>query len=53
MPIASFDRRIRMLDVKSGRCEKTISEHVGSVKSVYANEEKGMVLSGSFDTSIR
>ena len=53
VPIASIDRRIRLLDVKSGKCEKTIVEHVGSVKSVYTDEKRGFVLSGSYDTTIR
>jgi len=53
VPVASIDRRIRLLDVKSGKCEKTIVEHVGSVKSVYTDESRGFVLSGSYDTTIR
>ncbi|XP_065065479.1 F-box and WD repeat domain containing protein 10B-like [Rhopilema esculentum] len=53
VPVASVDRRIRLLDVKSGRCEKTIVEHVGSVKSVCTDETRGFVLSGSYDTTIR
>ena len=53
VPVASRDRRIRLLDVTSGRCEKLIVEHAGSVKSVYADESMGCVLSGSYDTSIR
>eukprot|EP00794_Sanderia_malayensis_P008816 gene8816-9761_t len=48
-----MDRRIRLLDVKSGRCEKTITEHVGSVKSVCTDESRGFVISGSYDTTIR
>ena len=53
VPVASIDRRIRLLDVKSGKCEKTIVEHVGSVKSVCTDEKRGFVLSGSYDTTIR
>ena len=53
MPVASVDRRIRLLDVKSGKCEKTIVEHVGSVKSVFTDETRGFILSGSYDTTIR
>lgn len=53
VPVASVDRRIRLLDVKSGKCEKTIVEHVGSVKSVCTDEARGFVLSGSYDTTVR
>ena len=28
-------------------------EHVGSVKSVYTDENRGFVLSGSYDTTVR
>ena len=49
----SSDRKIRLLDLATGRTDKNISGHAGSVKCLYISEKRGFVLSGSYDTSIR
>ncbi|XP_072168163.1 F-box and WD repeat domain containing protein 10B-like [Diadema setosum] len=52
--IGSFDRHVRFLDVISGQeTGPLITGHAGSIKSLYINEARGFVISGSFDTSIR
>ena len=51
--VGSSDRRVRLLHVTTGRSEKTIKGHAGSVKCLLISEKRGFVLSGSYDTSIR
>lgn len=49
----SFDRRVRLMDASTGKCERIIQGHAGSVRCVYVSEKRGIVLSGGYDTSIR
>ena len=64
--VASKDRKIRFIDNITGREHKRMTKgeskddelpiitgHAGSVRCVHIIEEKGIVLSGSYDTSIR
>lgn len=50
----SFDKKIRFIDLKMA-CEKpnTIQGHAGSIKCIYICESKKIVVTGSYDTSIR
>lgn len=49
----SYDRRVRLIDASTGKCERAIQGHAGSIRCVYVSEERGIVLSGGYDTSIR
>lgn len=49
----SYDRRVRLIDAATGKIERTIQGHAGSIRCVYVSEERGIVLSGGYDTSIR
>ena len=49
----SYDRRVRLIDASTGKCERTIQGHAGSIRCVYVSEERDIVLSGGYDTSIR
>ena len=50
----SFDKKIRFIDIKSASENKMcIQGHAGSIKCIYICESKKMVITGSFDTSIR
>ena len=49
----SYDRRVRLIDASTGKCDRTIQGHAGSIRCVYVSEERGIVLSGGYDTSIR
>ena len=49
----SYDRRVRLIDSSTGKCDRTIQGHAGSIRCVYVSEERGIVLSGGYDTSIR
>ena len=52
--IGSFDRHVRFIDCISGQeTGPVMTGHAGSVKSLYINEARGFVISGSYDTSIR
>ena len=51
--IGSSDRRVRLVNTSTGRSEKIIKGHSGSVRSLLINEKRGFVLSGSYDTSVR
>ncbi|XP_028417318.1 CMT1A duplicated region transcript 1 protein-like [Dendronephthya gigantea] len=51
--VGSSDRRVRLVNASTGRTEKIIKGHSGSVRSLLINEKRGFVLSGSYDTSIR
>ena len=49
----SYDRKVKLTDAATARCERTIQGHAGSIRCVYISEERGIVLSGGYDTSIR
>lgn len=50
----SFDKKIRFIDLKSASEKNTsIQGHAGSIKCIYVCEAKKIVITGSFDTSIR
>ena len=49
----SYDRRVRLIDAATGKIERTIQGHAGSIRCVYVSEKRGIVLSGGYDTSIR
>lgn len=49
----SYDRKVRLIDSATGKCERTIQGHAGSIRCVLVSEERGIVLSGSYDTSVR
>ena len=64
--MGSKDRKVRFIDNVSGREHKRMTKgeskddelpiitgHAGSVRCVHIIEEKDIVLSGSYDTSIR
>ncbi|XP_062599393.1 F-box and WD repeat domain containing protein 10B-like [Saccostrea cucullata] len=52
--IGSKDRKIRFIDRDSGNeLPLVISGHAGSIRCVHICTERGIVLSGSYDTSIR
>ena len=51
--VGSSDRKVRLVNTSTGRCEKVIKGHSGSIRSLLINEKRGFVLSGSYDTSIR
>lgn len=52
--IGSKDRKIRFIDRDSGNdLSLVISGHAGSIRCVHICAERGIVLSGSYDTSIR
>ncbi|XP_030063946.1 CMT1A duplicated region transcript 1 protein [Microcaecilia unicolor] len=52
--LGSIDRKVRFLDVSLMEdVPPVIHGHAGSVRAVFLCEEKGFVLSGSFDLSIR
>ena len=53
MVSGSYDRRLRLIDASSGKVERTIQGHAGSIRCVLVSEERGTVLSGGYDTSIR
>lgn len=50
----SFDKKLRFIDLKSAiEKNNTIQGHAGSIKCVYICEPKRVVITGSYDTSIR
>ncbi|XP_076443004.1 F-box and WD repeat domain containing protein 10B-like [Babylonia areolata] len=52
--LGSRDRKVRFIDCESGKdYGPVITGHAGSVRCVQLCEKKGMVFSGSYDTSIR
>lgn len=54
MAVGSADRKIRILNVKLAKeVSPLIRGHAGSIRAIYINEQKGFILSGSFDLSIR
>lgn len=52
--LGSKDRKVRFINSTSGKdVSPLIKGHVGSIKCVFICEKKRIVLSGSYDTSIR
>lgn len=50
----SFDKKIRFIDLKlASEKSTTIQGHAGSIKCIYICEMKKIVVTGSYDTSIR
>ncbi|XP_048576001.1 F-box/WD repeat-containing protein 10 [Nematostella vectensis] len=49
----SYDRKVRLIDSATGKCERAIQGHAGSIRCVHVAESRGVVLSGGYDTSIR
>ncbi|KAK3717318.1 hypothetical protein QZH41_011558, partial [Actinostola sp. cb2023] len=49
----SYDRKVRLIDSATGKCEKAIQGHAGSIRCVLVSEEREIVLSGGYDTSVR
>jgi len=49
----SFDRKVQLRNVNTGKICKVIKGHSGSVKCVFVLEKRGLVISGSYDTSVR
>jgi F-box/WD-40 domain protein 10 len=50
----SFDKKIRIIDLKSAIERNTsIQGHAGSIKCIYVCESKRMLITGSYDCSIR
>jgi F-box/WD-40 domain protein 10 len=50
----SFDKKVRFIDLKSASEKASaIQGHSGSIKCIYICEAKRIVLTGSYDTSIR
>ncbi|RNA18151.1 CMT1A duplicated region transcript 1 [Brachionus plicatilis] len=50
----SFDKKIRFIDLKlASEKHTTIQGHAGSIKCMYICEAKKIVVTGSYDTSIR
>ena len=53
MVCGSFDRKVQLYDIESGKITSIIRGHSGSVKCVFILEKKGIVISAGYDTSIR
>ncbi|KAL8163047.1 UNVERIFIED_CONTAM: hypothetical protein K2H54_004234 [Gekko kuhli] len=52
--IGSVDRKIHFLDVNEVKeVHPVLFGHAGRIRAIYFNEEKGLLLSGSYDLSIR
>lgn len=52
--LGSKDRKVRFIESESGKDKgPVITGHAGSIRCVYLMEKRGMILSGSYDTSIR
>ncbi|XP_057257351.1 F-box and WD repeat domain containing protein 10B [Pezoporus wallicus] len=52
--VASADRKVRFLGMPGIKeLPPLLSGHAGTIKALYLNEEKGFLLSASFDLSIR
>ncbi len=50
----SFDKRVRFIDLKSAsERPNVIQGHSGSIKCIYICEAKRIVITGSYDTTIR
>ena len=53
MVSGSFDRKVQLYNVDTGKITSIILGHSGSVKCVFILEKKGLVISAGYDTSIR
>nr|XP_028572965.1 CMT1A duplicated region transcript 1 protein [Podarcis muralis] len=54
MATGSVDRKVRLMDVDEMRYVPPVFlGHAGSIRALYLNEQKGLLLSGSYDLSIR
>ncbi|XP_039196121.1 F-box/WD repeat-containing protein 10-like isoform X3 [Crotalus tigris] len=54
LAFGSLDRKIRFLDIEKIKIIPPVfSGHAGSIRTLYLNEERGFLLSGSYDLSIR
>ncbi|XP_038633018.1 CMT1A duplicated region transcript 1 protein isoform X2 [Scyliorhinus canicula] len=52
--VGTSDRRIKFLDSNNSKeISLTLHGHAGRIKSLFLHEEKGFLLSGSYDLSIR
>ena len=52
--MGSFDKKIRFIDIKTAEDKPmTIQGHAGSIKCICISEARDIVLTGSYDTSIR
>ena len=49
----SFDRKVGLYDIDTGKLVRTIKGHSGSIKCVFLLEKKNLVISAGYDTSIR
>jgi WD40 repeat protein/serine/threonine protein kinase len=49
----SFDKTLRLWEVATGRCLRTIAEHTGTVYSVCISEDGLLALSGADDGTLR
>lgn len=50
---ASFDNFIKIWEVDTGRCVRTLRGHTSAVKSLALTTKAPLILSGSFDQSLR
>lgn len=51
---SSFDQKLRFIDIRTAiERPLTIQGHAGSIRCVYIYEKKRVVITGSYDTSIR
>ncbi|KAL5018200.1 hypothetical protein ScPMuIL_003922 [Solemya velum] len=52
--LGSKDRKVRFIESESGKDKgPVITGHAGSIRCVYLMKKRGMILSGSYDTSVR
>ncbi len=52
--LGSFDKKIRFIDLKTAEdMTMTIQGHAGSIKCICISESRKIVITGSYDTSIR
>ncbi|XP_061472463.1 F-box and WD repeat domain containing protein 10B [Rhineura floridana] len=54
LAIGSVDRKVHLMDMNDlKRVPPILFGHAGSIRAIYLNEQKGLLLSGSYDLSIR
>lgn len=54
LAFGSLDRKVRFLDMeKIKNVPPVLFGHAGSIRSLYLHEDRGFLLSGSYDLSIR
>lgn len=52
--MGSFDKKVRFIDLKSAEeLPMSIQGHAGSIKCIHVCENRKIVFTGSYDTSIR